>query len=35
MKCPHAGCEVSEIGSTSDKPCNSILNVLEPGSIMG
>ena len=35
MKCLQAGCNVSELRSTGDKPCKSILNVLEPGSIMG
>ena len=35
MKCLQAGCDVSELKSTSDKPCKSILNILEPGSIRG
>ena len=34
MKC-QAGCNVSELRSTGNKPCESILNVLEPGSITG
>ena len=35
MKCLQAGYHVSELRSTGDKQCKSILNVLEPGSIMG
>ena len=35
MKCPKAGCNVSVLSSTSDKPCKSILNILEPGRITG
>ena len=35
MKCLQAGSDVSELGSTGDKQCKSILNVLEPGSVTG
>ena len=35
MKCPKTGCDVSVLRSTGDKPCQSILNILEHGSIMG
>ena len=35
MKCLQAGCNASELRSTGDKPCKSILNVLEPCSITG
>ena len=35
MKCPQAGCDVSKLRSTSDKPCKGILNILELGSITG
>ena len=29
MKCSQAGCDVSVLRSTSDKPCKSILNILD------
>ena len=32
MKCLKTGCNVR---STDDKPCKSVLNILEPGSITG
>ena len=35
MKCLQAECDVSELRRTSDKPCKSILNILEPGGITG
>ena len=35
MKCLQAGFDVSELRSTGDKLCKSILNLLEPGSITG
>ena len=30
MNYPKTGCDMREFRSTSDKPCNSILNILEP-----
>ena len=35
MKCLQAGCDVSELRSTGDKPCKSVSNILVPGSITG
>ena len=35
MKCPEAGCDVSVLRSTGDKPCKSNLNILEPCGITG
>ena len=35
MKCLQAGCDMSELRGTGDKPCKRVLNQLEPNSIMG
>ena len=35
MKCLQAGCDVSELRSTGDKPCKRVLNILKPGSNTG
>ena len=35
MKSLEAGCDVSELRSTGDKLCKRVLDILEPGSILG